>query len=232
MELNCPNCQQHIAADDVNITKTIALCKSCDNIFNFTREMNFPEAAKPYRQVHHIPPGVEVTEFDDALEINMDWRRSRKSFTFFFTIFWNLFMFVWMSIALGTGEIAMLLFGIPFLVVGAYLAYTSFAWLINTTNIYVDEQYVAIEHRPISWLLQKDAYYAPDQVDQLYVKREQIGSVNDNPVYGFTVMMRLHDGKELKMVEHLHAESAACLIEQRIEEYLGIVNRPVAGELK
>ena len=232
MELNCPNCQTHIAADNVNMTKTIAICKSCDNIFNFTREMNFPEPAKPYRQIHHIPPGVEVTEFDDALEINMDWRRARKSFTFFFAVLWNLFMLVWTTIAFGSGEILMMLFATPFLLIGAWLIYSSFGWLVNTTNIYVDEQFVAIEHRPINWLLQKDAYYTPGQVDQLYVKREKVGSVNDRPVYGYSVMMRLRTGKEIKMVEHLHSENAACLIEQRIEEYMGIVNRPVAGEYK
>ena len=230
MQLHCPNCQHNIEEDNINVVKTIAVCKSCNNLFDFTNELKHATLPVPHHEVVHVPSGVDLTEYRDSLEITLDWRRSSSSFLFMFSLFWNGFMVVWCSIALMNGAWPMLLFSIPFIAVGVWLLYSSVGYMFNTTTFFVDEHFLAVEHRPINFLAQRDKYYTPEEVDQLYVKRHSPGESNGRKVYAYEVHLKLKNGKDVNLIKNLKSEDAAWFIEQRIEQYMGIENRKMPDE--
>jgi len=230
MHLNCPSCRFPIVADDVNLTKTIAKCKSCNDIFDFGNDLKGKELPGRYRREIVIPPGVEVLHLMNELEIMIKWRKSANRFTFFFALLWNVFISFFVLIAAGSGQMGILLFTIPFILGGVYLLYSSVGYLVNNTFITVDDKRISIEHKPINFLIQKDRHFSPEEVDQLFVRRYEVGKTNDRPVFAFAVDLILKNGKNHKLVDGLHALDYARYIEQEIEHYLRIKDRPVPGE--
>lgn len=251
MHLNCPECNTSISADGVNIAKTIAICKSCDNVFAFEEELTrpgelavipdvAPEAELPRRlkeEIYHIPPGIEVLKIESMLEIMVNWRRSGKYFTLFFGIMWNLMLGFFIITAFASGGIGsagifLALFMLPFIGVGGYLIYAGLGQIFNTTFVTVNNRYVSIEHKPLNFLIQKDKYFEREQVKQLYVRRYSIGSTNGQPVYAYTVQMELENNKTYSLVKNLRSLEAARFIEQEVENYMNIEDQAVRGEWK
>lgn len=231
MHLNCPECRAPIFYGDVNIVKTIAKCKSCNNIFDFDDKLGgSKELPGRYRKEIVIPPGIEVLHLMSELEIMVKWRQSVKTFTFFFAIFWNAFIAIFSLIVFASGGYIMMLFLAPFILVGMYLIYSSAGYMLNTTYITVDEQRISLTHRPINFLIQKDKHFSTSQVNQIFVRKYSVGTTNGNPVYAFAVDMKLNSGKQINLVKELHAVDYARYIEQEIEYYLKIKDRPMPGE--
>ena len=160
MRLNCPECNTPIFADDINLVKTIAKCKSCNNLFDFNNIFADPKTFPTrYRKEIVIPPGIEVLHLMSELEIMIKWRRSAKTFTLFFALFWNVFIGAMSIFMLALGEIFPILFLIPFLLVGVYLIYASLGYALNTSYITVDDQRLSVTHKPINFLIQKDKLF-------------------------------------------------------------------------
>ena len=231
MQLHCPNCASHIQSDGVNLTKTIAVCKSCDNIFDFTKQVKQATPPVPYQMDRpHIPTGIDLVEFDDGMEIRFNWRRAGNSFNLMFGLFWNIFLAVITTVMVAVGNWPVLLLLIPFYLVGIYMIYLSVGYLVNTTTIFVDRHFIAVEHRPINFLVQRDKYYTPEETDQLFVKEESPGTKNGQQVLTYALFIRLKDGKEVRLIQNLHSADSARYLERQIEQYLGIENRRIAGE--
>ena len=234
MHLHCPNCTRQIEQDGINLVKTIAICKTCDNIFDFTRQMNEAQLPVPYRRVTHVPKNVHLTEYTDGLEISLRWRDLGTYCQAGFGLFWTGFVAVWTMMALygtikGGAPIIFPLFSIPFWAVGIGLLYNSVAKIFTTTVISVDTDFLAIEHRPLRPIGMKNQYYRPEEVQQLYVKKKVTKNKNGSTTT-YRVYAQLTNGKDIILVEQLNDENTARYVEQRIEQYLDIPNRPVAGE--
>ena len=218
MHLNCPECNTPVTADGVNIVKTIAVCKSCDNIFAFddhdelTRPGDLaviPELQNPGRdpnlpprlkeEIYHIPPGIEVLKIESMLEIMINWRRSGKYFLLFFAIMWNLmlgFMLIMVfSSGAGAEGLFLMLFMLPFIAVGGFLLYSGLGQIFNTTYLTVTNRHLSIEHKPLNLLTKRDKFLNIEDITQLYVKRYTMGTSNGQPIYAYTVMMKLKNGK-------------------------------------
>ncbi len=253
MHLNCPECNTPVTADGVNIAKTIAVCKSCDNIFAFEDELTRPgelavvpelksierDPDLPPRlkeEIYHIPPGIEVLKIESMLEIMINWRRSGKYFILFFAIMWNL-MLGFMIISafasgIGTEGFLLMLFMLPFIGVGGYLLYSGLGQIFNTTYVTVNNRHLSIEHKPLNLLTKRDKFMNRENVEQLYVRRYSMGTSNGQKVYAYTVMIQLNDGKSHILVQGLRSLESARYIEQEIENYMNIEDKPVHGEWK
>ena len=236
MHLNCPECQTHIISEDIHLVQTIAKCKSCNNIFEFTDQLKEAGFPTPYRhkpEIFNIPPGIDILHLMNELEIKINWRRSAKYFTPFFALVWNVFVFFHSFIMIfSSGNTSIFLFYIPFYAAGIYLMYKSLGLFLNNTYITVDVDKILVEHKPINFLIQKDQYLPSEDVDQVYVTRHEVGKRNDNPVYAWSVEVKMKDGEIISLVKELHALKYARFIEQEIEKHLDIRDRPVSGEWK
>ena len=232
MHLNCPDCTTEVLAEDMNLVKTIAKCKECNNIFDFTRELEeaqFPALINSAPEII-MPPGIEVLKMMHELEVSIKWREKANYFTPLFALFWNMFLLFMVPIMFMTGEIMAILFMIPFILAGVWLIYSSVSYLVNTTYILVDEEQISIEHRPINFLIQKDRYFPTEMVQQLFVKRYEVGKKNDRPIWAWSLDAQLKDGTSVNLIKNIHNLKDAQYIEQEVEKYLNISNEPVAGE--
>lgn len=236
MHLNCPECQSQILSADMNLVKTIAKCKSCNNIFEFTEQLAAAGLPVPYRhkkEIINIPPGIDILYLMNELEIKINWRQSAKYFTPFFALVWNVFIFFHSFFMLsGSGNMFMFFFYIPFYMVGIYLIYSSLGLMLNNTFITVDMDRILVEHKPINFLIQKDQYLPAEEVKQVFVRRHEVGKRNDHPVYAWAVEIKMKDGEVITLLKELHALKYARFIEQEIEKYLDIRDQPVASEWK
>ncbi|MEL6863104.1 MAG: hypothetical protein AAFP19_01740 [Bacteroidota bacterium] len=232
MHLNCPECRSPIFADDVNIVKTIAKCRECHNIFEFTKELEKAGLPAPARQRKEviIPTGVELLTIMDELEIMINWRKTRSSFLPFFAVLWVGFVFIFTLIVLFAGQVIAILFMVPFWIAGLYLIYASLGYLFNTTYILVDEYQLSVLHKPINFLIQKDQFYHPNDIQQLYVKRYSEGESNGNPVYAYSVEVLVKGHPTVQLVKGLRSADHARFIEQEIEHHLKITDRQIRGE--
>ncbi len=231
MHLNCPECEFPIHYNDINITKTIAKCKECNNLFTFTEELANTEVPMIYpREEIMIPNGIEMLKLMGELEISISWRKSAKHYTLLFALIWNVFIGFFFMMMLFSGGIGSIIFLAPFLFVGAYLLYASVGQLINTTYITVDEERISVEHKPINFLVQRDQHFLAEDIKQLFVRRYKTGESNGNPVYAFSVNIKLRNGRTFPLVKELHSANYGKYIEQEIEKFLKIKNVPVQGE--
>ena len=67
-------------------------------------------------------------------------------------------------------------------------------------------------------------------ITQLYTQ-ERVNSSDSGTRYSYEVYLITTDGKKQKLVGGLREPQQGLYIEQAIERYLGIEDRPVAGEL-
>ncbi|MEM1121245.1 MAG: hypothetical protein AAGJ18_12410 [Bacteroidota bacterium] len=234
MRLHCPECRQKIYADDINIVQTIAKCKSCNNIFEFTEQLANAGLPVPHRrkpEIFNIPPGIDVLKLMNELEIKVTWRRAAKYFSPFIALFWNLFVFFhFMVVYAFSGLSPMFIFYLPFFLIGFFLIYQSIGLLINKTYITVDAQRILVEHKPITFLLAKDQYYPSKDIAQVFVRRHEVGKKNGHPVHAWAVDIKTKSGETICLLKELHALEYAQFIEQEIEQHLVIKDEPVEGE--
>lgn len=224
----------------------IAKCKSCHNVFDFQEQLAAAPLPVPVvtprstPAVQHaiLPPprGLEVIEWPDALELNVNWRQSGKTFLLVFALIWNIFMFFFTGMLFVAGGVVSLLLPALFLLlfhgIGLYMLYQSIGYVFNTTNVYLDERYLAVEHRPFDFLAQKNHYVDTAQVQQLYVERYSQGTQNNVPVYAFRIQLRLRNGNTLLLLDNVRSAAYARYVEALIERRLGITDRPMPGEHK
>jgi len=256
MNVNCPKCNTPVTADGVNITEMIAICKSCHNIFRFEHESSeseeptatlMPEqeptpdsTSTPSRlkqEIYHIPPGFEILEHENRLEILIKWRKVYGYlFILIFTILWNIPFLTNIIIVLISGDpgemgwnkFALIVFVV--LCADTIFVYWSLRQLLNITYITVNRRQISIEHKPFRFPL-KNKYYDRAEVEQLYVKEEIIK--NKNGKYEvYDVELFLKNGKKHTLIEDLHEPEMARLIEQEIEKYMNIEDKAVSDEWK
>ena len=175
-----------------------------------------------------LPQNLElVTEFD-AIVIRRKWRSPTAYFLAFFSLFWNGFMVVWMTLALSSGAWSMAAFGTLHAVVGVGMAYFTIASFLNRTEIRIDTSFLQVRHTPVPW--RGNLRIPVHEVAQLYCQERVHRGKN-----GVNVTYELHcvdtRNRQRKLLSGLTDAAQARYIETELENILGIVDRRVTGEL-
>ena len=234
MKLHCPNCSHQLRAGEVNVVKTIAKCASCNNVFDFTRELDEAPLPVPYHEVHDVPGGVDLLEYADHMEITVDQRRSRATWALFAPLIGLVFPFLFFWF--GNFNVIFLVIFLSITVIAEFgVIAVGLGRLLNRTHIYVDSEFLTVERRPLNVLLNNQRVFDPLDVEQLYVLRKKIktrksknGKVTH--FHSHSVAVTTHDGQRHELIPNLHSADLARYLERRIEQYLGIENRRVAEE--
>jgi len=227
MHLNCPDCQEHIQAENMNLVKTIAKCKHCDSIFNFEERLDLEV---PVRPEIFLPRGMEVLKLRSELEIQISWRDTLSTFLVVFAIFWNAIVLPFAAFAIISGELIMLLFLSAHLAVGLGLLYYIITTILNTTFVTVDSRHLFIEHRPLRFPFYPNRDIPVDDIDQIYVDKYVKSTTNGRPDYAFAVEAILKNKEHVRIVKGIQHPDQALYIEQEVEHFLQIPDRPVAEE--
>lgn len=222
-KISCKNCGKDIPAENVNIQKAIAKCQSCDCIFQFDDqiELSRPEVG--------MPDKYEVLKLRSSIDISYSWLSPKYYALVFFTLFWNGFMAVWYYLALTDGEWFMALFGVLHLGVGIFLFYTTLAGFVNSTHINATRNRLEIRHRPLWWMGNRAVEVS--EIDQLFCKL-QVNNSENGTTYAYHLYMIDKNKKHTKLISNMESPDQVLYLEQEIENFLGIKNRRVKGELE
>ena len=174
------------------------------------------------QEIFRIPPGIEILRMFSQLEVTVKWRTAGKHWIFWFSFFWNAFVAIMFLGVLAAGAGFILLFLIPFVLAGMYMTYASVGFLFNRTYINVTGEKISVEHKPIKFLIQRDKHFAADEVEQLFVRRYELGTQNDQSVYAYALDLKLKDKKSYTLIKQFHSADTARYVEQQIEHFLGI----------
>jgi hypothetical protein len=127
MQLTCPSCHGKIAAEDINVSTDVALCRACGNTFRISETlgggilssiMSLAPAPPGPVDLKSPPRGAWYTPLADGFTAGATTRSWMALFIVPFTCVWSggsMFGIYGMQIVKGHFSLPMSLFGIPFL---------------------------------------------------------------------------------------------------------------------
>ena len=222
----CPSCGTALPTSAIAQTLSAARCPSCRVLIDL-------DSSRVLRPRATAVPAPEKWQVDTAapgsLLIRWRWFSVAAFFLVPFTLFWNGIMTAMaFGVTEGMQHPERLLFGlvVPHVWVGVGLAYYCVALFFNSTTVNVTEGTLHVKHGPLPW---RGTRAVPvRELEQLFVveKRGNKGSLS----YELCSLSR--DGRRQSLVTGLDKESSARFLEVRLEQAMGIVDRPVEGEVK
>ena len=242
MQITCPRCYRAVPVTALHMQQMVGKCTDCEHVFSFRNQIiNLLGEPQPHEELIAVPRPAKLTATSDGLGLTLRWHWFRP-YVFFLipmAIFWNGVVFTFVS-ALSpwplffTGDAADLiaaflctvpLLALPHLWVGLWLIYYSICLLVNQTTIHVNQGEVTVRHSPLPWRGNKTVM--TDQITQLYTKEQRAWQRNREATYEVRYIDRAN--QHGKLLSGLASSEHALYVEQEIERFLGIVDRPVRG---
>ncbi len=234
MKLQCKQCGAQIPAVDMNLKNLVARCRACDSVFSFANVIGTALGTGPDREVRPqgdvpMPKAITVDDLSGKLSITRRWFSAAAIALVVFCAFWDGFLFFWYFAAFKEGApLAMKLFPVLHLAVGALLTYLMLASLINRTTIEVDGPEMTIRHAPIPWPGNRTLLCT--DIEQLFT-REKVHRGKHGIHHTYELWVREKNGGSTKLLSGIQSSEQVLFLEQAIEKHLKIVDRAVAGEM-
>lgn len=190
-----------------------------------------------------MPEGFDVRRSADSIAIDRRWKGIQYVFTLVFAVIWNAILipfaagFSGAAGSMGAMGGVFILFLLPFFAVGIGMIYLSTAGFLNTTTITVSDGTLRVTHSPVPW---PGAISLPaGEIVQLYTREVRhshtgsSGSRRRRTSYSYRVMVIYGaQNREKRLISGLTDPGQAFFIEYTIEQFLGIADRRVRGELR
>jgi hypothetical protein len=176
-----------------------------------------------------IPEHISMEQTADGLLFSYRWFSPAFIFIALFAVVWDGFLVFWYSVVTSEGApMVMLLFPIIHVLVGIGITYFALAGFYNRTLVLVGEGKLSIQHVPLPWPGNR-VLLAADLV-QLYSKERVIRTRNGAQMkYQLNAITR--ENKTITLMSNLTAPDQVRYLEHKLEEYLGITDVPVQGEM-
>lgn len=233
LQLKCKNCGAPIQKEDIHLDLKLVVCSHCGAVFGpgaGELPQATPEWSEPRRAVP-LPKGVEMDTDITGLKITYRWFSPKTLGLLFFAVLWDGFLVFWYGIALSGGAPSqMLLFGSLHVLVGLFITYQVLTGFLNATTIQADMGRLTIHHGPLPWPGNRDL--SADALDQLYVKQQISYSRRGGRTVTYQLFARLRDGREVKLISNISNPNQGLYIEQELERYLSIPDRPMPDEYR
>jgi len=227
MQIICRSCKNPITAENLDLKDRIAKCMNCNHIFDFSYQLEGATASK--REEVALPKGMVMNRDSIHLEIIRRWYGPAF-------IILTIFCFAWYAmLILSCGE--GILEGDKFMMITAsvqglillFITYYTIAGYINNTHIRVDRDLLTIKHRPLPWFGNRSI--SSRELDQLYSKMNIFHS-RGRVHYSYEVRVKTRTDGDIKLFSKLSDSAQALFVEQEIERFLNIEDRPVEGEME
>lgn len=245
MQVRCTSCGAEVPARDINLDRLLAKCEKCDAIFDIGGLVPRADGQTQAGVRRAVPMPKRITIVSDELSPGIDtyrgsaapnarlvversWFSASLFFLLFFCVFWDGFLVVWyigLSQAKGnSGSIVAAIFPIFHVGAGVFITYTMLAGFLNKTRIAIESGNLVIRHGPLPW--PGNRTIPTDDLAQLFCD-EQVGSKGPRS-YSLNAMTKSSD--KLVLLKGLPDADQALYLEQLLEQRLGLVDVPVAGE--
>lgn len=235
MKLTCPDCRKPVSAVDVNIKLGVGKCLACDSVFSLVDQTGL--AVTPLRSNLPLaaPRHWRVDDFGPDLTIGWRWYTHTIWFLVFFAIFWDGFLLVWYSIAIGQllsgkhdwSAIIMLVFPSLHLLVGIGLTYAVLATFLNRTEIKLSSGELRVYQGPLPVWGNKRVSII--DVNQLFVS-EKCHKRKRGYGYSYNLNVLLNSGERMSLLSNIQEPAEALYLERTLEERLRISDQRVAGD--
>jgi serine/threonine protein kinase len=173
------------------------------------------------------PSSFHTEEDGDTFTLSWRWFRAHHIFLLFFFICWDAFLLFWYGMV-GNAPLIFSLFPLIHVAVGVAGSYYTLAGFLNKTTISIDSNNLKVRHTPLPWF--GDCQYPPNDIEQLFCK-EQINNTKNGQSITYEVHI-IANGEHKKLIGNLQDPGEALYIERQIEDYLGIEDRYVPGQLR
>ncbi|MBX2814483.1 MAG: hypothetical protein KTR24_00730 [Saprospiraceae bacterium] len=231
--LECSHCFHLLGADEIDLEHSKATCNNCQA----TIDLDDILRSDPYRRPEVVmPDGVELLKLSNMLDIVVDWYRSSPKrmvgSLVFGSFFWNIVLLPLVFFFLFAGDFLLVLFFIGHITTGIALVAYLLSIFVNKSHIEVTTEGIRIRHEPLPSPLNKKLFLPKAQIDQLFVaKHHQRFGKKKSKVPSYTLHALSKQGKVIDLVTGMDLETQLYL-EQEIETYLEIQDRPISKEVK
>lgn len=174
-----------------------------------------------------LPKQISIDYYDDYMHICRKWFGFPIMLMSGFMVFWigiQFFTYFLITGEFGDATVIIYSFGAIFLLIDVFLFYLLAAGWMNKTDIFVNKQLMEIKHSPVPWMGNKklDA----TTLTQFYVHKSV--ATNDGRTTVTYEVHYLQKGQQsAKLIAGLAEREQAVFIEQKIENYLGIIDVPI-----
>ncbi|MCC6573449.1 MAG: hypothetical protein IT462_06625 [Planctomycetes bacterium] len=231
MDIACKRCGAALTVKDIRPDQNLAVCSYCGAVMRFASPQAGVQTARP------AVPMPEKFKFErGAGGISWTWRWFSPVFLFlvFFCIAWDSFLLFWYGVGIvgagqmGAGAIIMFVFPVAHVAVGVFLTYYTICGFVNSTTVSVSSREISVKHAPLPWKGQMTVTCG--DIKQLFSEMKTHQSKNGQ-TFSYNVNFVTRDGRKKTLLSGLQEADQALYVEQQIEQYLGIKDSPVAGEL-
>jgi len=198
------------------------------------------EIASQINQVSPItrPANVQVECYDQQLKLVTSWQNEELLTTIFPIVFLG-YIFSIFGIISGllitrfsdewVNAIVITLVILLILLISTFVYFVS-AMRRNHSTISVADKMLTIKHSPLPWFGNKTI--SVTNLSQLYAKENKMTLLSTlGETTFFDLHAKLKDGRDMVLVKGLASADVAKFLEQQIENYLGIVDQPIQGEV-
>jgi DNA-directed RNA polymerase subunit M/transcription elongation factor TFIIS len=221
MQLTCPECSKTVPAEHINIQKMVAVCPSCDAVFQF--EMPRADQAKAKRRKIKQPKHLILEETDDYLRMafRTNWRLDQDEVVInsaALSAIFALASFGLIFVARGVPTTIMGLVGLV-LMVGMLLR-LSFR-LTSRTQIVMDEHQIRVSRTPDRSLLQMKNHVNLARVRDIVTEETAKSKKEGYDTPRYRVFAQLEDGSERFIVTELvqeYADFVSYRLNERLQE--------------
>lgn len=251
MTISCPKCAAEIDTTSADVALQATRCKRCRRLVDLSKHLATAPAIGGVRESSGSAPvavqsgGARASvpmpprfKLEHGANLKITWRWFGPQFLFlvFFCIFWDGFLLVWYSVAIGAmlsgaggGGAVMVLFPLLHVAVGVALTYYTVCGFVNSTVIEAGSGRLTVKHGPLPWRGNLDI--EASTLEQLYGEEIVHRGKNGNVSRTYDVSAVDRDGVARKIVKGLPEAAQALFLEQALESQLSISDRPVGGEL-
>lgn len=190
---------------------------------------------KPRRQrpEFFMPKGTELLKVFDFLEIDMRPSAAEQTGKWpllFFTILWNSLVIGFMLLMISSGVFPMLLFLSIFALAGLYMAWQTMGMFFNRRKVVINNDVLTSEIKPFK-IGSGRQEFKTSEIEQLYVSKYFTGTtINEKRLMAYSLSAILKDKRSVRIISNSNLETALYL-EQEIERFLDIEDKPVTGEI-
>jgi hypothetical protein len=248
--LNCTGCNYKLTASDLQRAKEqiqmgALVCPKCQCVVKSPalNAVGFRSAGLGnggYDKSNIVQSSLVKLEYlpNGSQSFEVPWRNSTTIFMFFFSLAWcGIVGMIAAGIAQDGGatingvyttdKLEVYGFLSIFVVVGLALFSVGLLGFVNKRYILVNKTYISYTDGPI-WLSGVKTFRV-NEIANLSIRRKHNGRINERPVYSHVVDINFKRGPKIKLCSVQNKEDA-IFIEQKIEQYLNITDKPNLDE--
>ncbi len=228
MSVTCDLCKNEIDAQNIDLEKKIAKCHECNRIFDC--ESQLQSSSKSFRRADiELPKSLKTQKEKDVLRLEYSWLSSQLIYLAPFCLGWDLTPIIWYQAGIiPTDNPLALAYLVLHFISGLLLTYFVLAGFINKTKLYVVKNSLQVTDTPLGFF--RNSTIKLNELEQLY-SREKIHRGKKLFWSSFEVFAILKNGNTVRLVSGLNKSEQALFIEQTVEDFLGIQDRLVDGEI-